>query len=72
MIEHHAYQTIVLVSHTVINRIILLDILGLGNDRVWYLRQEPCAIKVIEAEGGDYTLVSMNDTSHIIALETPR
>ena len=61
----HPGQTIVLVGHTVINRIILLGVLGLGNERFWHLRQDTCAINVIEAEGGDYTLASMNDTCHL-------
>ncbi len=63
--SRHADQTIVLVSHTVVNRVILLAILGLGNDRFWRLRQDNCAINVFESEGGDFTLVSMNDTSHL-------
>ena len=32
-------QTLILVSHTVVNRAILLGVLGLGNDRFWRLRQ---------------------------------
>ncbi len=61
----HAGQTIALVSHTVVNRVILLAILGLGNDRFWRLRQDNCAINVFEAEGDDFTLVTMNDTCHL-------
>lgn len=61
----HAGQTIVVVSHTVVNRVILLAILGLGNDRFWRLRQDNCAINVFEAKGGDFTLVAMNDTCHL-------
>jgi len=72
LVARHIGQTIVLVSHTVINRIILLGILGLGNDRFWHIRQEPCAINVLEAERGDYTLVSMNDTGHLSVLEPPQ
>jgi broad specificity phosphatase PhoE len=64
---HHPAQTIVLVSHTVVVRVILLAILGLGNDRFWRLRQDNCAINVFEIEGGDSTLVSMNDTCHLAA-----
>jgi phosphoserine phosphatase len=63
--EHHLGQTIVVVGHTVINRIILLGILGLGNERFWSLRQEPCAINVLEVGSADYILVSMNDTCHL-------
>lgn len=61
----HAGETVVLVGHTVINRIILLGVLGLPDARFWRLRQDTCAINVFEAEGGDFTLVSMNDTCHL-------
>ena len=61
----HAGQSIVLVGHTVVNRVILLGVLGLGNERFWRLRQDTCAVNVFEAEGGDFTLVSLNDTCHL-------
>jgi phosphoserine phosphatase len=65
----HVDQTILLVSHTVINRIILLGVLGLGNERFWHIRQEPCAINSFEVEGRETTLVSMNDTCHLKTLQ---
>lgn len=65
LMARHAGQTIVLVSHTVVNRVILLAVLGLGNDRFWRLRQDNCAINVFEAEGGEFTLVTLNDTCHL-------
>jgi broad specificity phosphatase PhoE len=61
----HAEQTVVLVGHTVINRVILLGVLGLGNERFWRLKQDTCAINVFEADGGEFTLVSLNDTCHL-------
>jgi phosphoserine phosphatase len=61
----HMGDTIVLVSHTVINRLILLGILGLGMEHFWTLRQDNCAINVLEAEAGRYVLVTMNDTCHL-------
>jgi probable phosphoglycerate mutase len=64
--SRHAEQTIVLVGHTVINRIILLGILGLGNERFWHIKQDTCAINVFEAEKGDFVLVSLNDTCHLL------
>jgi broad specificity phosphatase PhoE len=63
--SHHIGQTIVLVGHTVINRIILLGVLGLGNERFWHIRQDTCAINVFEAEKNDFILVSMNDTCNL-------
>jgi phosphoserine phosphatase len=61
----HPGSSLVLVSHTVINRLILLGILGLGNDHFWRIRQEPCAINVFEVEKDQFTLVSTNDTCHL-------
>ena len=61
----HWEETVVLVSHTVVSRLILLGVLGLGNDRFWHIRQDTCALNVFEARDGDYTLVSLNDTCHL-------
>ena len=61
----HPDQQIVLVSHTVVNRLILLRVLGMGRERFWHLRQEPCAINEIEMREGDFILVRMNDTCHL-------
>jgi len=64
----HPGETIVLVSHTVVNRLILLGILGASRDHFWRLRQEPCAINIIEAEDNELVLVSMNDTCHLATI----
>jgi phosphoserine phosphatase len=71
MAEKHKGETIVVVGHTVINRIILLGVLGLGNEAFWHLRQEPCAINIIEAGDGGYILASMNDTCHLKGQSIP-
>jgi broad specificity phosphatase PhoE len=62
---NHPGQTVVAVAHTDLNRTMLLAILGVGNDRLWHLRQDTCAINEIEMENEDFTLVSMNETSHL-------
>ena len=64
--KSHADEQIVLVSHTVINRLILLGVLDLGNERFWHLHQEPCAINLIELSEKGFTLVFMNDTCHLL------
>jgi probable phosphoglycerate mutase len=65
LVREHGEVTIVLVAHTVMNRLILLGVLGLGNDRFWRLGQEPCAINRFIIQDGEFTLVSLNDTSHL-------
>ena len=61
----HANKEIVLVGHSGVNRLILLEILGLGNERFWHLHQDPGAINVIEEKDQDFSLVSMNETGHL-------
>lgn len=71
----HAGQTIALVSHTVVNRVLLCAVLGLGNEHFWRLQQDTCAVNVFDAEedaGGSgqitYTIVLLNDTCHLQGL----
>lgn len=61
----HPGQSLALIAHTVVNRLILLEVLGLSNDRFWHLRQEPCAINLFQVEAGDFTLITLNDTCHL-------
>jgi broad specificity phosphatase PhoE len=65
LIRAHAGKTIVVVAHTVVNRLLLCAILGLDNSRFWRLRQETTAINVLEWDDGDFTLVTLNDTCHL-------
>jgi len=67
IVQSHEGESVVVVAHTVVNRAILLGILGLASDRFWRLAQEPCAINVFEVQAGEFTLVSMNDTCHLHA-----
>ncbi len=64
----HEGQTIALVAHTVVNRVILLAVLGLHNDRFWRLRQDTCAVNVFEVEDDVFTLALFNDTCHLRGL----
>lgn len=63
--EKHPDSTIVLVSHTVVNRMILLSILGAGKDHFWRIHQDPCAINVFEQNHTFYNVVCWNDTCHL-------
>jgi broad specificity phosphatase PhoE len=65
VVERHPGQTVALVAHTVVNRVLLCAILDLGNDHFWYLRQDTCAVNLIEWNGERYRLALMNDTGHL-------
>lgn len=63
--EKHQAEAIVLVGHTIMNRVILLGVLGLGIEGFWRIRQDTCAINVFETENDDFTVGSLNDTCHL-------
>ncbi len=65
LVARHSGQVVALVGHTVVNRVILLAVLGLGNEGFWRLRQDTCAINVFDTDGKDYTVVALNDTCHL-------
>lgn len=66
LIQRHRGQTVAMVGHTVVNRVLLCAVLGLGNDHFWRLQQDTCAVNVFDAEhDGTFTIVVLNDTCHL-------
>ena len=63
--NQHIDQDIVLVSHTVVNRLMLMQVLNIDNSFFWRLHQDPCAINTLEWANNEFALVSMNDTCHL-------
>lgn len=62
-VSSHSEETIVMVSHTVVNRLILLGLMGLGLDHFQMIRQDNCALNVLEFIKGNFYLNSMNETA---------
>lgn len=69
LISRHSGDTIVVVGHAVVNRLILLAAMDLPTERYWRVRQENCAIHIIETEMENFTVVSFNDTCHLRNIE---
>jgi broad specificity phosphatase PhoE len=64
---HHAGETIVVVGHTEVNRILLLIALALPTDALWRIEQHPCALSILRRDAHEWTVVTMNDTCHLDA-----
>ncbi|MGD1994098.1 MAG: histidine phosphatase family protein [Anaerolineae bacterium] len=61
----HEGETIALVAHAVVNRVLLCAVLGIDIEHFWWLGQGTCAINLIKWDGEQYRLMMMNDTSHL-------
>ncbi len=69
VIQIHPEGTIVLVSHRVVNKVLLCGILGLDNSHFWQIIQDTTAINLIRCQKGRYFLVLMNETCHLKPLK---
>jgi len=59
-------ETLLLVSHDGVNRVLLCRILGLPLARVWSFRQAPTGLNLLEGPSPDQlTVVRLNDASHL-------
>jgi len=65
VVTRHPGQTVAMIAHTTVNRVLLCAILDLGDEYHWHLAQDTCAVNLIEWNGKHYRLALMNDTSHL-------
>jgi broad specificity phosphatase PhoE len=64
----HSDETLVMVSHRVVNKTLVCGLLGLDNSHFWKIGQDTACINVLEF-GEGFTLRCLNDTSHLAAIE---
>jgi len=60
--------TIVLVSHRVVNKVLICALLGLDNSHFWNIRQDTCGTTTFACENRRFILTKHNDTSYLTAL----
>jgi len=65
VLARHAKETVVLVGHDSVNRVLLLQLLGLPLSSYWRIDQEPCCINEIEIAGAKICVRRLNETYHL-------
>lgn len=68
----HPDDTIVLVAHRVVNKVVLCAVLDLDNSYFWRIRQDTCCINIFEDAEIGYVLHRLNDTCHLEDLQKER
>jgi broad specificity phosphatase PhoE len=56
---------VLIISHRVINKVLLCALLGLSNAHFWEIRQDTGCINVMEYSPDRFVLCAMNDTRHL-------
>jgi alpha-ribazole phosphatase len=64
-------ETVVVVTHAIVVRLIVLEALGLGPDRLWSVDASPAGITEIEYLAGWCTVHRMNTLAHLDAVQDP-
>ena len=57
--------TVVLVSHRVVNKVLICALLGLDNSHFWNIKQDMCGITTFTYENGRFILTEHNNTSYL-------
>jgi broad specificity phosphatase PhoE len=64
------YQgSVLLVSHRVVNKVLICSLLGLGNSYFWNIKQDVGGITIFNYVDGRFILTKHNDTSHLKELQ---
>jgi broad specificity phosphatase PhoE len=64
------YQgSVLLVSHRVVNKVLICSLLGLGNSFFWNIKQDVSGITIFNYVDGRFVLTKHNDTSHLKELQ---
>jgi len=64
-------QTVVIVSHRVITKVLICAALGLDNSHFWQIKQDTTAINCLEYSRGAFVVSLLNDTCHLKSLHLP-
>lgn len=65
VLARHPHDTIVLVGHDSLNRVLLLQLLGLPLTAYRRLAQSPCCLNEIDIDGGNVCIIRLNETYHL-------
>ena len=65
----HDGHTVVLVSHAIVTRLLILAALGLGPERLWSVETSPAGISEIEYRDDWVTVHRVNTLAHLAAAE---
>ena len=65
IVAEHESRMAMIVSHRVVNKVLLCAIMGLDNSRFWRIRQSNCCLNIFECSQDEYTICLLNDICHL-------
>ncbi|MFG1392085.1 histidine phosphatase family protein [Xanthobacter agilis] len=68
LLARHPEQTVVVVGHDSVNRVLLAHLLDLPLSGYWRLAQEPCNLTLLDLTDRAAKLLRLNDTAHLAGI----
>ena len=65
IVAKYARGVVVMVSHRVVNKVLICALMGLNNAHFWNIKLDTCGITSFAYEEGRFTLTRHNDISHL-------
>jgi phosphoserine phosphatase len=65
VVGRHPADTVVLVGHDSVNRVLLLQCLDLPLSAYWRIAQAPCCLNEIDVDAGNVCIIRINETRHL-------
>jgi probable phosphoglycerate mutase len=69
-LARHVNETVVLVGHDSMNRVLLLQLLDQPQSLYLRLAQDPCCIHEIDVINGRIIVARMNETAHLASIDS--
>jgi broad specificity phosphatase PhoE len=65
LVARHAGETVMLVGHQVVNKVLVCWLLGLDNSHYWRVAQDNACLNIFTHANGVFNVVTLNDTCHL-------
>ena len=72
IVVDHPEDTIAMVSHRVVNRVLICGLVGIDLARFWQIGQDTTAINLLTWKKGSFILTCLNDTCHLRSVNQKR
>lgn len=65
LLLRHPGDTIILVGHQIVNKVLACMLLGLSLDQIWHIHQDTAGINVFQQVAGQWRTLCLNDACHL-------
>ncbi|MEW6096836.1 MAG: histidine phosphatase family protein [bacterium] len=69
ILAKHGEETIAIVSHRVVNKVLICALLGLDNSSFWKIKQDTACFSIFNYENNNFTLTLHNESCHLKSIQ---